>query len=113
VDVPLSLVRSHGGLVFVSGQVGRDPETQKVPDSFELQMRQAVANLRAALESAGSTLSRVLKTTVFITDRSAFAEMNTVYAELFEEPYPARSTIVTGLARPELLFEIEAVAFSS
>jgi 2-iminobutanoate/2-iminopropanoate deaminase len=112
VDVPLSRTRAHGGLVFASGQVGRDPATGVVPESFEAQARRAIENLRDVLVSAGSSLSSVLKTTVFIRRESDFAEMNKIYASCFEEPYPARTTIVTALARPELDFEIEAVAHS-
>jgi len=110
MEVPLSSTRTHGGLVFVSGQVGRDPSTGEVPPSFGDQARIAISNLRRALESEGASLSSVLKTTVFITAQERFAEMNEVYAQSFEEPYPARTTVVSGLARPGLEFEIEAIA---
>jgi 2-iminobutanoate/2-iminopropanoate deaminase len=110
VDVPLSRTRVHDNLVFASGQVGRSPATGSVHASFEAQARQAIENLRDVLVSAGSSLSSVLKTTVFIRHESDFAKMNEIYASCFEEPYPARTTIVTALARPELDFEIEAIA---
>jgi 2-iminobutanoate/2-iminopropanoate deaminase len=110
VDVPLSLTRTHGDLVFASGQVGRVPETGTIPESFEAQARQGIENLRSALAGASSSLSRVLKTTVFIRREGDFSQMNEIYASMFEEPYPARTTIVTALARPEIHFEIEAIA---
>jgi 2-iminobutanoate/2-iminopropanoate deaminase len=110
VDVPLSRTRVNGTLVFASGQVGRNPATGSVPAAFEAQVRQAIENLRDVLVSAGSSLSSVLKTTVFLRREADFAEMNDIYASCFEEPYPARTTIVTALARPELDFEIEAIA---
>lgn len=110
MEVPLSKTRSHAGWVFASGQVGRSPDTGKIARSFGEQTRQAIANLREALEEGGSSLSAVMKTTVFIRRESDFAEMNEIYGECFEEPYPARTTIVTALARPEIDFEIEAVA---
>jgi 2-iminobutanoate/2-iminopropanoate deaminase len=113
MDVPLSRTRTHDGWIFVSGQVGRPPETGVVSESFESQVRQAIENLRHALEAEGSTLNDVLKTTVFIRRAEDFAEMNEIYAQCFETPYPARSTIVTALARPELNFEIEAIAHSA
>lgn len=113
MDVPLSLTRTHEGWVFVSGQVGRDAATGEIPRSFGGQTRLAIDNLRRALESEGASLRTVLKTTVFIRREECFAEMNSIYAESFDEPYPARTTIVTALARPELDFEIEAVAHTS
>jgi len=66
--------------------------------------------LRTVLADAGAALADVVKTTVFVTDQGHVAAMNEVYAEHFSPPWPTRSTLVTGLALPGLLFEIEAVA---
>jgi 2-iminobutanoate/2-iminopropanoate deaminase len=107
---PLSAAVVVGDTVHTSGQVGRQPETGVVPAGFEAQMREALANLERVLEAAGSSLERVVKTTVFLARRDDFAAMNAIYAEQFTEPYPARSTIVCALASAELLFEIEALA---
>lgn len=107
--VPLSHQMSHDGWVFTSGQIGRHPDGT-VPDGFGEQMRLALASLSRHLEAAGASLGTVVKTTVFLTRRDDFAEMNEIYAQYFEEPWPARSTIVAGMVRAELLFEIEAIA---
>lgn len=106
---PLSPVRVHGDLVLVSGQVGLEADG-RVPGGFDRQMRRAVDALRAVLEGAGSSLEAVLKTTVVIVRTEDFAAMNALYAELFSPPWPARTTLVAGLALPGLLFEIEATA---
>jgi 2-iminobutanoate/2-iminopropanoate deaminase len=107
---PLSAGVIIGDVVHTSGQVGRQPDSGVVPAGFEAQMREALANLDRVLEAAGSSLQRVVKTTVFLARRDDFAAMNEIYAAHFTEPYPARSTIVCALAGAELLFEIEAVA---
>lgn len=107
---PLSPARTHAGVVYTSGQVGIAPDGG-VPKDFAGQFGVAIGNLRGVLADAGASLESVLKTTVFLVDRSHTDEMNRLYAEAFPEPRPARSTIVTQLVRPDLLFEIEAVAF--
>jgi 2-iminobutanoate/2-iminopropanoate deaminase len=112
MNVPLSRTRSHQGWIFVSGQVGSHPGTAEIPNAFADQTLQAIENLKNALEADGASLGSVLKTTVFIRREEDFAEMNSIYGECFEEPYPARTTIVTSLARPEIDFEIEAVAYT-
>jgi 2-iminobutanoate/2-iminopropanoate deaminase len=107
---PISAATISGSLVHTSGAVGREPGSSEVAAGFEAQMRVALANLDAVLEAAGSSRGHVLKTVVFITRREDFATMNRIYAEHFGEPWPARSTLVCGLAQEALLFEIEAVA---
>jgi len=107
---PLSAATVSGTLVHVSGQVGREPGASNVASGFEAQMRVALANLDAVLEAAGSSRAQVLKTVVLLVRREDFDAMNRLYAEHFDEPRPARSTIVCQLAHEALLFEIEAVA---
>lgn len=107
--IPLSHHRSHSGWIFTSGQIGRDTDGN-IPPDFAAQTRLAIENLRDHLQAAGATLSSVVKTTVFLTRQSDFAAMNEIYASYFGQPWPARSTIVTGMVRPELLFEIDAIA---
>lgn len=107
---PLSAATVSGTLVHTSGQVGREPGTSNVATGFEAQMRVALANLDAVLEAAGSSRAQVLKTVVLLVRREDFDAMNRLYAEHFDEPRPARSTIVCQLADELLLFEIEAVA---
>jgi len=108
--IPLSSHRSHDEWVFTSGQIGRDADGT-IPDGFGAQMRVAIESLRRNLEAAGASLETVVKTTVFLTRRDDFAEMNDIYAECFPQPWPARSTVVAGMVRSELLVEIEAIAY--
>lgn len=107
--IPLSHHRSHDGWVFTSGQIGRDVDGI-TPDEFGAQVQVALESLRRNLEAAGASLETVVKTTVFLTRQDDFAEMNEIYAKYFSQPWPARSTVVAGMVRPELLFEIEAIA---
>ena len=111
--LPFSAGIKANGFVFTAGQVGTDPRTGQVagPD-VAAQTRQAIDNLRAILEAAGSSLERLVKTTVFLADMGTFEAMNAVYRELIPEPRPGRSTIEARLARPELLVEIEGIALA-
>jgi reactive intermediate/imine deaminase len=97
-----------GGIVAAAGQVGSTPDGT-VLDGVGPQTRQALANVAAVLEASGANLADVLTVRVFLTDTSQFAEMNAVYAEVFEKPYPTRTTVYVGL--PDgLLVEIDALA---
>jgi 2-iminobutanoate/2-iminopropanoate deaminase len=109
-SLPFSAGIKCNGFVFTAGQVGADPRTGQVagPD-VRSQTRQAIDNLRAILEAAGSSLDGLVKTTVFLADMRTFEEMNAVYRELVPEPRPGRSTVEARLARPELLVEIEGI----
>ena len=108
---PYSVANCYGNLVFSAGQIGLDPRTgELVPGGIEAQTRQVLSNLQAVLEAAGSSLERVLKTTVFLQDMNDFARMNAVYAEFFQENYPARSTVQAAGLPKGAAVEIEAVA---
>ncbi|MBJ81684.1 MAG: enamine deaminase RidA [Acidimicrobiaceae bacterium] len=103
-----------GDLVFVSGQaaVNEQGEVVGVGD-FGAQARQAVRNLDRVLNAAGSSLDQVIKVTIFVTDMSYFPEVVKLRKEVFSQPYPADTICeVQGLAYPELMFEIEAVALA-
>lgn len=108
---PYSVGIVHGNLVFASGMLGLDPQTMEfVPGGVEAETRRSLENLAAILEAAGSSMDRVLKTTVFLRDMADFARMNEVYGEFFASEPPARSTVqVAGLPRGAAV-EIEAVA---
>lgn len=112
-SLPFSAGIKANGFLFTAGQVGTDPQTGKAagPDAGS-QTRQAIANLKAVLEAGGSSLDRLVKTTVFLADMRVFEEMNAVYRELIPEPRPGRSTVEARLARPELLVEIEGIALA-
>jgi 2-iminobutanoate/2-iminopropanoate deaminase len=100
------------GFIFVSGQVGVDASTGRVVEGVAAQTRACLENVRRVLETGGSSLDRVVKTTVFLANIGDFAAMNEVYRSFFNEPLPARSTVEAKLARPELLVEIEAIALA-
>ena len=97
-------------LIFTSGQIAADPATgQPVSGGVREHTRQALRNLQAILEAAGTNLGGVIKTTCFLSDINEFAAFNEVYREFFPTDPPARSTIQVVLAPPWLV-EIEAVA---
>lgn len=106
---PYVQARVSGGFIFVSGQLGLDGNGA-LPASFEAQARNSFKNLRAILEAGGSSLSKVLKTTVFLNDMANFAELNTIYAEHFTAPYPARSCFQVARLPKDALVEIEVIA---
>lgn len=108
--VPLSPTRRAGPLLFVSGQLPRIPGGGMRDGPIEEQAGQAIANLRAVLEQHGLGLEHVVKTTVWLTSAEYLGGMNAVYAREFPEPYPTRSTVVSGLVAPADI-EIEAVAY--
>jgi 2-iminobutanoate/2-iminopropanoate deaminase len=101
----------HGDLVFVAGQVGLDPETNQVVEGgIEAQTEQAMKNVSAVLEEAGSSLSNVLKASIFLVDFGDFPAMNEVYARFVGPEFPARATVqIAGLPSGALV-EIEVVA---
>lgn len=109
---PYSQAVVHGGLVFASGQVPLDPVTGAlVEGEIEAQTERVIANLRAVLEAAGSSLGRVLRTTVYLADLGAFARMNAVYARHFTgEPRPARSTVQAAKLPLGAEIEIDVIA---
>jgi 2-iminobutanoate/2-iminopropanoate deaminase len=112
-SLPFSAGIRANGFIFTAGQVGTDPRSGQLagPD-VAAQTRQTIANLQAILEAGGSSLDRLVKTTVFLADMRLFEAMNEVYKELIPEPRPGRSTVEARLARPELLVEIEGIALA-
>lgn len=104
-----AIKQSAGEMVFLSGQVAIDPETQEfVGGDARAQARLALENLKAVVEASGASLSDVVKTTVYLQSLGDFAVVNQVYGEYFEEPYPARATVeVAGLPKGALV-EIDA-----
>jgi len=108
---PYSQGVAAGNLVFVSGQIPLDPATGKlVEGDVAAQTRRVLENVRAILEAAGTSLDRVVKTSVFLADLGDFEAVNRVYAEFFRTDPPARATFqVAGLPKGALL-EVEAVA---
>ena len=100
-----------GNMVFVSGCVGVDPATNSmVKGGVREQTKQTLDNIKAILESAGSSLDKVLKVTVYIKEGSYFKDMNEVYAQCFGAHKPARATVVVGFVKDDIVVEIDAVA---
>ena len=99
------------GFVFCSGQIPINPKTgELVTGSIAEQTRQCLSNVKGVLEAAGSSMSEVVKTTVFLRDMNDFAEMNTEYAKWFSEPAPARATVQAARLPKDVGIEIEAIA---
>jgi 2-iminobutanoate/2-iminopropanoate deaminase len=108
---PYSVANRLGELVFTAGQLGLDPATmQIVAGGIEAETRQALTNIKNVLEAAGSSLDRVLKTTVYLRDMAEFAQMNAVYGEFFPKDPPARTTIQAGALPKAGAVEIEVIA---
>ena len=107
---PYSPALQAEGWVFFSGQVPFDSAGAVVGETGAEQARQALGNLRHLLEAAAMTSHAVVKTTIFLTDMNDFAAVNEVYAEFFEQPYPARSTVQVAALPKGVKVEIEAIA---
>lgn len=106
---PYSQAVISGNMVFVSGQIPVDPKTGNIPENIVDQARQALTNLGEVLKAAGSGLDKTVRVTVFITDISAFADVNKVYAEFFSEPYPSRSCVEVSKLPKGVKIEIDAI----
>jgi 2-iminobutanoate/2-iminopropanoate deaminase len=110
---PYSQAIKAGGLVFVSGQVALRPgSSEPVSDAIGAQTEQVFANLGAILEAAGSSLDRIVKTTVYLTDLGDFQAMNEVYKQHVGELPPARATVEVSKLPAGSLIEIEAIALA-
>ena len=107
---PYSQAIRVGKLVFTAGQIGLDPATDNlVEGGIGAETRQVLHNIQAILASAGSNLSQVVKTTVYLADPGLFDEMNAVYAEFLSKSLPARATAAGELPKGALV-EIDAIA---
>ena len=96
--------------VYLSGQIGLEPHSgELVSESFEGQVKQAFANMLAVVQAAGATKENVVKLTLFLTDLGRFATVNPIRADVFPEPYPARSTIGVASLPKGAQFEVEAI----
>lgn len=107
---PYSQALVAGDFVFCSGTAGIDPDSGVVRDGIEAQTEQALVNLASILEAAGSSLSNVVKTTIFYTDVEDFATINAVYARHMPDPPAARSAPANVLLPSGLLISIDAIA---
>jgi 2-iminobutanoate/2-iminopropanoate deaminase len=107
---PYSQAIQAGNFLFASGQLGLNPQSGKLQEGVEAQTRQALTNVQAVLQAAGSRIDRVVKTTIFLADINDFAKVNAIYAEVFQHEPPARSTVQVAALPLGGLVEIEIVA---
>lgn len=99
-----------GNLIFFSGQIPLNPETGEMPEGIEAQTKQSLENVKGLLESQGLDFSHVVKTTVFLDNMDDFNTVNSIYAQYFVEPYPARSAVEVGRLPKGALIEVEIIA---
>lgn len=107
---PYSQAQIAGGFVFASGQIPIIPETGALAEGLEAQANQVFCNIRELLLAAGTDISKVVKTTVFIKNMNDFGKINETYAQYFTEPYPARSCVEVARLPKDVLLECEVVA---
>ncbi|MBU1230142.1 MAG: Rid family detoxifying hydrolase [Proteobacteria bacterium] len=107
---PYSQAVCHGGLAFVSGQLGIVPATGIIPEDFAAQAAQALDNVRAVVEAAGSSLERVLSVDVYLLDMGRFGQFNEIYGSYFTSHKPARAAIGVAALPREAQVEIRVVA---
>ena len=110
-DLPFSAAVRAGDFIFNSGTTGHVDAQGNPIEGIEAQAKQCLENMKQVLQKAGTSLSDVIKTTVFLTNVDDFAKMNEVYRGYFATDLPARSTIITGLANARMLIEIECIAY--
>lgn len=107
---PYSQAIVSGNTVYCSGQIPINPETGEIPEGVANQAHQVFKNIKNLLEAAGTSIDKVIKTSVFIKDMNDFAEINAIYAEYFTEPYPARSCVEVARLPKDVLLETEVIA---
>lgn len=107
---PYSQAIISGGLVYTSGQIPIIPETGELAAGLEAQANQVFKNLTELLKAAGSDMSKVIKTTVFIKHMDDFAAINAIYAQYFTQPFPARSCVEVARLPKDVLLECEVIA---
>ncbi len=108
---PYSQATEINGLIFTSGQIAIDPSSGEViSQNIEQQTRQVIKNLEAVLQSGNSSLEKVVKTTIFLSDMDNFVKVNNVYSEYFSNSKPARSTVEVSCLPKNVLIEIDCVA---
>ena len=107
---PYSQAVDAGDLIFISGQIGLDPETQQfVSDKVEDQTDQVMKNIGAILEEAGKTYTDIVKMGIFLDSMDDFQTVNDIYASFLSEPYPARAAIEAGKLPKGAKIEMEAI----
>ena len=106
---PYSQAIEVNGMVYTSGVIPVDPATGAIPEGSVAQAEQAFKNIKNLIEASGSSMDKVVKTTVFIKEMNDFAAINEVYAKYFSEPYPARSCVEVARLPKDVMLEVEAI----
>lgn len=109
---PYSQAIEVNGMVYTSGVIPVNPATGEIPEGSVAQAEQAFSNMKNLLEEAGTDMSHVVKTTVFIKEMNDFAAINEVYAKYFTEPYPSRSCVEVARLPKDVMLEIEVIALA-
>ncbi|OGT63583.1 MAG: reactive intermediate/imine deaminase [Gammaproteobacteria bacterium RIFCSPHIGHO2_12_FULL_45_9] len=109
---PYSQAIQYGNLVFVSGQIGFDPQTMTIASDFAMEVKQVFLNLKAVVEASHHTLTDIVKLTIYLTDMADFPVVNAEMEACFVAPYPARATIAVKALPRGARVEVEAVVGS-
>ena len=107
---PYSQAIAAGGMAYLSGQLGIDPANGTIPENFAAQARQAMENLKAVVEAAGSSLELVVSVDVYLIDMGRFGEFNEIYSAYFKEHRPARAAIGVSALPREAQVEVRCIA---
>lgn len=108
---PYSQAIVINNLIFCSGQIGIDPKNNQLVDGIENQTKQVLNNLKMILDESGSSIDKVIKTTIFLKDINQFQIVNKIYEDFFKDHKPARSTVEVSNLPKGALIEIELIAY--
>src|SRR5699024_10308923 len=108
---PYSQAIKEGDFIYVSGQMGVDPESGEPAEGIKNQTIQVRENIKAILTEAGTDFSQVLKFTIYLKSSDTFATVNEIYGSYLEEPYPARATVEVSLLPKDVLVEMDVVVY--
>jgi 2-iminobutanoate/2-iminopropanoate deaminase len=111
LDLPFSSAVKAGDFFFISGQVGHLDSNGNKVEGIEAQTMQCMANIKRILDTVDASFDDVIKMTIYLKDVKYYSRMNETYSKYFFSRLPARSTAITGLAMPEMLIEIDCVAY--
>jgi reactive intermediate/imine deaminase len=106
---PYSQAIRAGNTIYLSGQIGLDPDTMQMAEGIDAQVRRVFLNLQAVAAAAGGGLDDIVKLTVYLTDLAHFSHVNEIMAGFFKQPYPARATVGVAALPRNALVEIDAV----
>ncbi len=110
---PYSQAVKANGFIYVAGQLGINPETGAlVADSFEVEVKHAMENIKTILEASGSSMADIVNTTVYITELSKFSVFNEIYGTYFNENFPARTTVGAYTLPKNARIEIAVIALA-